>query len=144
MHRSPQSAIHINPEIPRAGTVMLALDGLSIEMDATKRTLRARLPNGTVVAIRPHCDHEDTVAAAEATRLSYLLDKNDTREVDLLDFLSRWRTESPGGETRLARVPSSMSSDFPRRLPSTSGHGMTLWRDFAAATRLASRPLKSF
>jgi hypothetical protein len=40
-----------------------------------------------VVAIRPHSDPESPVAPAEAARLAYLLDRSDTREVDLLDFL---------------------------------------------------------
>lgn len=56
-------------------------------MRTIQRTLRARLPNGTVVAVRPHTGLETTPRGDEAPRLASLLDNPKTREVELLDFL---------------------------------------------------------
>lgn len=60
---------------------------ITIAMSAIGRTLRARLPNGVVVAVRADTRSEFATGAEEAARLAWLLDKTDTREVDLLDFL---------------------------------------------------------
>jgi hypothetical protein len=56
-------------------------------MRSIQRTLRARLPNGIVVAVQPCTDLESPSGEEEATHLAYLLNNRKTNEKDLLYFL---------------------------------------------------------
>lgn len=91
-------------------------------MSAIRRTLRARLPNGTVVAVRTHTGSDSPYGVEEAARLAWLLDKTDTREVDLLDFLVTvapmlFPEADPAQRPRLSHGPGERGADltFPLR-----------------------------